>query len=167
MDEANNVGNMEIEVKNIIGKYDSDKSFLVSILQDIQEQLHYLPREALDAVSRQLSIPISRIYEVATFYKAFSLLPRGKHQLSLCMGTACYVRGAGLISNNIERLLGIQAGETTPGLEFSFDTVNCLGACALGPILVVDGEYNGNMTINKCNKILKKLGKKVEIDEEN
>jgi len=166
MNEANSVEKIEIEVKNIVEKYNSNKSFLVPILQDVQSKLNYLPKEALDALSFHLSIPVSRIYEVATFYKAFSLEPRGRHQLSLCMGTACYVRGAALIESNIERVLGIKAGETTPDLEFSFETVNCLGACALGPILVVDGEYHGQMNVSKTNKLFKKLGKDVETDED-
>jgi NADH-quinone oxidoreductase subunit E len=103
---------------------------------------------------------------VATFYKAFSLLPRGKHQFQLCVGTACHVRNAALLGEHIERTLGIKPGETTADLEFTFETVNCLGACALGPILVLDEEYHGQMTISKANKILKKLGKKVESDDE-
>ena len=166
MNEVDSVEKIEVEVRNIIEKYNSDKSFLVSILQDVQKKLNYLPQEALNAVSASLSLPVSRIYEVATFYKAFSLVPRGRHQLSLCMGTACYVRGAALIENNIERVLGIKPGGTTPDLEFSFETVNCLGACALGPILVVDGEYHGQMNVSKTNKIFKKLGKDVETNED-
>lgn len=166
MNGANSVEKIEVEVKNIIEKYGSDKSFLVPILQDVQKKLNYLPQEALNAVSSGLSLPVSRIYEVATFYKAFSLAPRGRHQLSLCMGTACYVRGAALIESGIERVLGIKAGETTPDLEFSFDTVNCLGACALGPILVVDEEYHGQMNVSKTNKIFKNLGKDVGTNED-
>jgi NADH-quinone oxidoreductase subunit E len=109
---------------------------------------------------------MSRIFEVATFYKAFSLNPRGRHQLSLCLGTACHVRGAPLIQDSLERTLGIKAGETTKDLEYTFETVNCLGACALGPILVVDNEYQGQVTLSKTNKILRQLGKKVVTDEE-
>lgn len=157
---------METKVKAIIKKYDADKGFLVPILQDVQREFNYLPREALNFVSVHLDVPTSRLYELATFYKAFSLDPRGKHELSLCLGTACHVRGAPLIQDNIERILGIKAGETSADLEFTFETVNCVGACALGPIIVVDGEYNGNISITKSNKILKKLGKKVKIDEE-
>lgn len=157
---------MEAEIKAIIAKYGSDRGFLVPILQDVQKKFNYLPREALNNVSNSLGVSISRIYEVATFYKAFSLTPRGKHQLSLCLGTACHVRGAPLIGEHIERSLGLKAGYTSPDLEFTFETVNCLGACALGPILVTDGEYHGQMTIAKTNKILKNLGKKVMADEE-
>jgi NADH-quinone oxidoreductase subunit E len=157
---------MKNKVTEIVQKYNSDKGFLVPILQDVQKEYNYLPREALNALSTVLSLPISRIYEVATFYKAFSLTPRGRHQLSLCLGTACHVRGATLLQDNIERTLDIKAGETSDDLEFTFETVNCLGACALGPILVVDEEYKGHMTLSKANKILKKLGKKVATDDE-
>jgi NADH-quinone oxidoreductase subunit E len=103
---------------------------------------------------------------VATFYKAFSLTPRGRHQLALCLGTACHVRNAPQIQSHIERVLDLPAGETSADLEFTFETVNCLGACALGPILTVDGEYHGQMTLSKTNKILKNLGKKVKTDDQ-
>ena len=157
---------MKQKVTEIIQHYDSDKGFLVPILQDVQKEYNYLPREALTAISTILDLPLSRIYEVATFYKAFSLVPRGRHLLSLCMGTACHVRGATLLQENIERTLGIDAGETSDDLEFTFETVNCLGACALGPVLVVDEEYQGQVTLSKTNKILKKLGKKVATNDE-
>ena len=157
---------MEEQVNEIIQRYSGDKSYLVPILQDVQREFNYLPKDALCAVSTRLSVPISRVYEVATFYKAFSLKPKGRCQLSLCLGTACHVRGAELIAGNIESILGIKEGETTPDLEFSFETVGCLGACALGPILVVNGEYNGHMNIAKSTKILKKLGKKGATDDE-
>ena len=157
---------MEDKVKNIIKKYGSDKSFIVPILQDVQKEFNYLPKDALYAVSSQLSVPISRVYEVVTFYKAFSLKPKGRYQLTLCMGTACHVRGAELIARNVEDILGIREGDTTPDLEYSFETVGCLGACALGPILVVNGEYHGHMNIAKSTKILKKLGKKGATDDE-
>jgi len=157
---------METDIKEIIKRYGEDKSFLVPILQDVQKRFNYLPKEAIQSVSKLLEVPLSQIYHVATFYKAFSLLPRGKHQFQLCLGTACHVRNAPLIGEHIERTLGIKAGETTSDLEFTFETVNCLGACALGPILVLDEEYHGQMTISKANKILKKLGKKVESDDE-
>lgn len=165
MSGVNSVKKIELKVKDIIQKYGSNREFLVPILQDVQKEFNYLPKEALNKVSAHLEVAISRIFEVATFYKAFSLTPRGRHQLSLCMGTACYVRGAPLIESNIERVLDLRPGETSPDLEFSFDTVNCLGSCALGPILVVDEENHGQMTVSKSNKILKKLGKKVKTDE--
>jgi NADH-quinone oxidoreductase subunit E len=157
---------MEEKVREIVQHYKGDKSYLVPILQDVQKEFNYLPKDALCAVSTQLSVPISRVYEVATFYRAFSLKPKGRHQLSLCMGTACHVRGAELIAGNIENFLGIKEGQTTEDLEFSFETVGCLGACALGPVLVVNGEYHGHMNIAKSTRILKKLGKKGATDDE-
>jgi NADH-quinone oxidoreductase subunit E len=157
---------MKSKVKAIIEKYNGERGFLVPILQDVQKEWNYLPRKALDAVSLLLDIPISQIFEVATFYRAFSLEPRGRHQVCLCTGTACHVRGAARIGDHIQRALGIQAGETTPDLEFTYETVNCLGACALGPVLTVNAEYHGQVTIGKTNKILKQLGKKVESDDE-
>lgn len=157
---------MEDAIKAIIASYDSDKGFLIPILQDIQKKFNYLPKDALDLVSKHLEVPISRIFEAATFYKAFSLKPRGKHQISLCLGTACHVRQAPMIQEHIERVLGISAGETTEDLEYTFETVNCLGACALGPVLVADEEYHGQVTISKTNKVFKQLGKKVETDDE-
>ncbi|MBU2055459.1 MAG: NAD(P)H-dependent oxidoreductase subunit E [Proteobacteria bacterium] len=157
---------MEEKVKEIVQRYSGDKSYLVPILQDVQKEFNYLPKDALFSVSARLSVPISRVYEVVTFYKAFSLKPKGRYQLSLCMGTACHVRGAELIASNMEDILGIKENDTTADLEFSFETVGCLGACALGPVLVVNGEYHGHMNIAKSTKILKKLGKKVTTDDE-
>ena len=157
---------MEEKVKEIVQRYSGDKSYLVPILQDVQREFNYLPKDALFSVSAHLSVPISRVYEVVTFYKAFSLKPKGRNQLSLCMGTACHVRGTELIARNVEDFLGIKEGDTTADLEYSFETVGCLGACALGPVLVVNGEYHGHMNIAKSTKILKKLGKKVATDEQ-
>ncbi len=150
---------MENTIKTIVEKYDSNKGFLVPVLQDVQKELNYLPREALDLVSDYLQVSISQIFEVATFYKAFSLKPRGRFQMALCKGTACHVRGVPLIIDHVERVLDIEEGETTEDLMYTFETVNCLGACALGPIMVVNGEYHGKMTIAKTDKLLKKLGK--------
>jgi NADH-quinone oxidoreductase subunit E len=157
---------MEEKVKEIIQRYGSDKSFVIPILQDIQREFNYLPREALDALSRNLGVPQSLVFHLATFYRAFSLTPKGTYRLSLCMGTACHVRGAAQLGDHLERKLGIKAGETTKDLSYSYETVNCLGACALGPILVVNDEYHGQMTIAKTNKVLEGLGVEVEADEE-
>jgi NADH-quinone oxidoreductase subunit E len=155
---------MEEKVKAIIERYGNDKSFVIPILQDIQREFNYLPREALDALVRNLGVPQSVVYHLATFYRAFSLTPKGKYRLSLCTGTACHVRGAAQLGDHIERTLGITAGETTKDLAFTYETVNCLGACALGPILVVNDEYHGQMTIAKTNKVLRALGARVEAD---
>lgn len=157
---------MEEKVKAIIAKYGNDKSFVIPILQDIQREWNYLPREALEALCANLDVPRSLVFHLATFYRAFSLTPKGKYRLNVCVGTACHVRGAPQIADHLERTLGIKAGETTKDLMYSLETVNCLGACALGPILVMNDEYHGQMTIAKTNKVLSAIGVKVESDEE-
>jgi len=138
----------------ILEKYQHDKGSLVSILQDTQAEIGYLAREALAEVSTGLDIPMSRVYGVATFFRAFSLTPRGRHQVNVCMGTACHVRGAVRILEAIERETGIKPGETSDDLRFSLDTVNCVGACALGPIVIADEKYSGEMTVDKVKPLL-------------
>jgi NADH-quinone oxidoreductase subunit E len=142
------------KVKKITGRYRHQESFLVSILQDIQAEYKYLPREALAEVSHNLNIPLSQVYSVATFFKAFSLKPRGRHLVDVCLGTACHVRGAVRVLEAIERELGIKAGETTPDMKYTLETVNCVGACALGPIVVVDGEHVGGMKTDRVKPLM-------------
>ena len=141
------------KVDAIVEKYKKDRGFLVSILQDIQAEYNYLPKEALCWVSEDLNIPTCQVYGVATFYRAFSLIPRGKHLIQVCMGTACHVRGVPRVLEAIERNLKIKAGGTTPDLEYTLSTVNCLGACALGPVVVFDQEYHGQMNMFKVEKL--------------
>jgi len=148
------VREIEDSVGAVLDRYQRDEGFLVSILQDVQAKLNYLPREALLKVSQGLDVPLSRVYSVATFFKAFSLKPRGRHLLHVCMGTACHVRGAVRVLDRIEQELGISSGETTRDLEYTLETVNCVGACALGPVVVVDGEYAGQMTSDKVKHLL-------------
>ncbi len=142
-------------VCEIIGKHDFQKSALIGILQDIQAVMHYLPQKALVQVSKSLDIPLTHIYEVATFYKAFSLEPRGKHTIKVCLGTACHVRGGARVLNYLENRLDVKSGETTEDLSFSLEGVNCLGACALGPVMVVDKRYYGHIHTNKIEPILR------------
>lgn len=148
--------NISTEVQSIIKKYNRKKEFLICILQDIQAEYGYLPKDALINVSEQLDIPLIQVYGVATFFRAFSLQPRGRHTVHVCLGTACHVRGAERVLDKIKRELKIDAGETTDDMNFTLETVNCLGACALGPIMVVDGKYHGQMTTAKVDTILKK-----------
>ncbi|MFC2001897.1 NADH-quinone oxidoreductase subunit NuoE [Chloroflexota bacterium] len=145
------------KVRQILERYRHDKSLLVSILQDIQVEYRYLPEDALVEVSQGLEVPLSQVYSVATFFRAFSLEPTGRHMINACLGTACHVRGAMKILEKIERELGIKPGETTKDLEFTLETVNCVGACASGPIVIIDGEYEGQMTTAKVNPLLKKF----------
>jgi NADH-quinone oxidoreductase subunit E len=146
-------------VDDIIARYRWEKAAIIAILQDIQREFNYLPQEVLIYAARRLGIPLTQVYSLATFYRAFSLKPRGKHLITVCLGTACHVRGAVRILEKLERELGIKAGETTDDLMVSLETVNCLGACALGPIVVIDGQYHGQMTSVKTDSILKKLRK--------
>jgi len=141
-------------VDSILKDYQYDKGMLVSILQDIQAEYKYLPRKALERVSKSLNVPLSQVYSVATFFKALSLTPRGRHLINVCLGTACHVRGAVRILETMERDLKIKAGENTPDLRFTLETVNCVGACALGPVVIVDEEYHGQMTTEKVKGIL-------------
>ena len=152
------VKQLEEKVGSILDNYHRDKGMLISILQDIQAEFSYLPREALMQVSQGLEVPLSRVYSVATFFKAFSLTPRGRHLINVCLGTACHVRGAVRIMEGIERELGIKVGETTENLRFSLETVNCVGACALGPIVIIDGEYSGQMKTDKVKPLLEDYG---------
>jgi NADH-quinone oxidoreductase subunit E len=146
-------------LEGILDRYGRDPANIISILQDIQTEANWLPEEDLRYVSTQLAIPLSKMMALATFYKAFSLTPRGKHIVSVCLGTACHVRGAERIAGAVERELGIQGGETDESLTWTLDTVGCLGACALGPIVVVDGEYHGQMTSVKATRLLEKIKK--------
>lgn len=146
-------------VESIMKRYDYQDSSLVAILQDMQAEMNYLPEEALAYLAEKLRIPLTRVFRVATFYGAFSLTPKGRRQIQVCLGTACHVRGAARIVDTLERKLKIKPGDTTPDLEFSLDTVNCLGACAAGPILVLNGEYFNGMSSLKVEKLLKRYKK--------
>jgi len=147
------------KVDAIVDQYKSDASSLLAIMQDIQDEARYLPREALERVCERLEIPISRIYQMATFFESFHLEPRGKHICTVCMGTACHVRGATRLVEQLERDLKIDSGQTTEDLKFTIEEVNCVGACALGPLVIIDGEYHGNVTSARLTKTITKLQK--------
>jgi len=144
------------EISDIINKHGYQAASLIGILQDIQARMNFLPQKALLQVSQSLNIPLTQIYEVATFYKAFSLEPKGKHTIQVCLGTACHVRGGARILNYLENLLDVKTGETTKDLTFTLESVNCLGACALGPIMVIDRKYHGRISIQKIESILER-----------
>ncbi len=141
-------------VNNVLAKYQNDSSMLVGILQDIQSELNYLPKDSLEMVAEGLQVPLSRVFSVATFFKAFSLKPRGRHSIHVCLGTACHVRGAEKVLDKIQTELCLCAGQTSSDMKFTLETVNCVGACALGPVVVVDGEYAGQVTTDKVKSIL-------------
>ncbi len=143
------------KIDKIINKYQSDASSLIQVLLEIQSENRWLPKEVLEKVSKKLKVPLNRIQHIATFYKAFSLVPRGRHEIHICMGTACHVRGAPRVLDTVQDLTGIRPGETDLDLKFSLETVNCLGCCALGPVMEVDGKYHGKMVPAKTGDVLK------------
>jgi len=160
---------LEKIINQIVAKYEAKPPALIMILQDVQKHYRYLPAEALKRVAKEMDLPLAQIYGVATFYKSFSLKPKGKNHICVCTGTACHVRQANVIITKLEMDLKIKAGETSPDGQFSFETVNCLGACALGPLVTANEEYYGNMTVTKVDKMMDKLrGKNVtdDIEEE-
>ena len=132
-------------IDQIIDNYHGDASYLIQVLLDIQSENNWLPKEALEQVGERLDVPLTRIQHIATFYKAFSLVPKGRHGVHICMGTACHVRGAARVLDAVQDLTGIKPGETDLELKFSLETVNCLGCCALGPVVEIDGKTHGKM----------------------
>ncbi len=147
---------MEIDkVDKIIDKHGGRSSSLLQIMLDIQSENNWLPKQALDRVGEKLEVPMNRIQHIATFYKAFSLVPKGRNNVHICVGTACHVRGATRILDSVEESTGIKSGETDLDLKFSVETVNCLGCCALGPVVEVNGKVHGKMTPVKTSEALK------------
>ena len=142
------------KVDYIIERYAGQKDQLVALLQDIQAEFNYLPRDILVKVSQQLDIPLTQVVGVATFFKAFSLAPRGRHVVTVCTGTACHVKRGQRLVDKLERDLDIEPGQTTEDMRFSLEAVNCLGCCAIGPVVVVDGKYYGKMNPDKLDKVL-------------
>ena len=143
-----------MEIDEIIGRYPAEPGVLIQLLLDMQDEFNWIPKEAVLRVSEKLQIPVSQIYRVASFYKAMSLTPRGKHVINVCLGTACHVRGGPKIMDKVEDALKIRAGETTQDLKFTLERVNCLGCCALGPVVVVDKNYHGKLTPARVNDVL-------------
>ena len=147
---------MDIDrIDKIIDKYHGEASSLIQVLLQIQSDNHWLPREALERVAERLNVPMSRVQHAATFYKAFSLVPRGRHEVHVCIGTACHVRGAQRVLGTMQDILGIRPGETDLDLKYSLETVNCLGCCALGPVVEIDGKHHGKMAPSKAEEVLK------------
>jgi len=142
-------------IDEIIDRYVGEEGALVQLLLDIQSELNWLPKEAIEQISKRFQVPVSQVYRIASFYKAMSLAPRGKHMVNVCLGTACHVRGGPRIMDKAEDSLEIRAGETTKDMKFTLERVNCLGCCALGPVIVVDDEYYGKLTPAKVEEVLK------------
>ena len=142
-------------IDQIIDKHQGEASSLIQVLLEIQSENHWLPKEALERISEKLQVPLTRIQHIVTFYKAFSLVPKGRHEIHVCVGTACHVRGATRVLDTVEDLTGIKPGETDLDLKFSLETVNCVGCCALGPVMDVDGKIYGHMAPAETADILK------------
>jgi NADH-quinone oxidoreductase subunit E len=141
-------------IDQIIDKYEGEEGILIQLLLDIQQELNWIPKEVAERISQRLNIPQSQIYRIASFYTAMSLTPRGRHLVSVCMGTACHVRGSPRLLDRITDILKIQPGETSTDRRFTLNTVNCLGCCAMGPVVVVDGVYHSKPSTTELKEIL-------------
>ncbi|MDO9534762.1 MAG: NAD(P)H-dependent oxidoreductase subunit E [Bacillota bacterium] len=141
------------KITEICLKYGGEESYLIQILLEIQNEFNWLPKEAMLRLQDELHVPLPRLYEIATFYKVFSLIPRGRNLIKVCTGTACHVRKAPVLINRVIQLLRIKPGETTDDLRFSLETVGCLGCCALGPVLLINSEYHSNPTTSQLEKL--------------
>ena len=146
-------------IADILHSYPAQQRYSLAILQDMQRRFNYIPREGMEALAEYLDCPLSSLYAMATFYKALSLKPKGRHIIKLCDGTACHIRGSVNLVGGVERLLGIQAGETSADGQFSLELVNCLGSCALAPVMVVDDTYYGKVTMERLPEILARYRK--------
>ncbi len=146
-------------VEHIVQRYGSDAGMLIPMMQDIQAEHGYLPQVELKTLSRELCVPLARIYGVATFYASFRLVPKGEHTIQLCMGTVCFLKGAGKISDAIQKEFQLVPGGTSPDGKFSFSPVNCVGACALAPVMVVDGQYHGGLTVDGAMELLARIAR--------
>lgn len=142
----------------ILDRYGKEESSLLAIMQDIQEEANWLPREALQHVADEVGVSLARLYRLATFFEAFHLEPRGEHIWTVCMGTACHVRGALLLQEKLERDMEVDERGNTADMQHTVEAVNCVGACALGPLIIVDGKYQGNMNSTKVDKVTKQYG---------
>ncbi len=153
-------------MEKILSEFAKNHKELIHILHDVQKKYGYIPSRAVSEISRHIKISESEIYGILSFYKAFTLKPRGKHVITICLGTACHVRGAPMILDEFKRKLGIEPGETTDDNFFTLETVNCVGACALGPIAIADGDYHGQMKTGEVDKLVEKLKNEKRNDSE-
>jgi NADH:ubiquinone oxidoreductase subunit E len=153
-------------VDEFIARYGKDPSSLIQVLQDIQGEYRYLPKAAMLYVSKELNVPVAQTYNVATFYNAFSLNPIGKRHICVCMGTACHVRGSSMVLDSLSERLGLKPGQTSADGEYTLDTVNCLGACSLAPVVVINDEVHAKQNAAVVQKLVSKDGKKAKAAKE-
>lgn len=152
--EKRNPKHDDLYGQDIIQKYPKEQRYTLAILQDIQRRYKYIPREAMENLAKHLETPLSRLYGMATFYKALSLTPKGENIITVCDGTACHVAGSMIVIDELEKALGIKPGETTEDHKFSINTVNCIGCCAIAPVMMINDKYYGNLTPKKVEEIL-------------
>ncbi len=155
MAEVATVENLEQNVREAMARYGNNPARMIEILQDLQDIYGYLSKDLLKEVSRQTEVPLARVYHIATFFKAFTLKPRGKYTIQVCTGTACHVKGSYRVLERLEDVLGVRAGDTTDDLMFTLETVNCVGACALGPVVIINGKYYGHVTPVQVESLIK------------
>ena len=144
------------KLDSIFDRYPKEQESLIAVLQDIQKEYQYLPCEALEATANQLDVPLSKVFSVSTFYNAFSLNPKGEKIIRICCGTACHIRGAKMIQEQVEKLLEIKAGETTPDMKFTLEVVACVGACAMAPVVIVNDKYKSNVKVSQAKSLIKR-----------
>lgn len=144
----------EKRIDEIIDRYEGEEGVLIQLLLDIQNEFNWVPKDAIARISTRLQIPISHIYRIVSFYKVLSLEPIGRHVVQVCLGTACHVRGGPRILEEVENILKIKAGTTTEDLKFTIKRVNCIGCCALGPVMIIDEDYHGKLSPTDVKGIL-------------
>jgi NADH-quinone oxidoreductase E subunit len=141
-------------VDEILRTFPRSEQYLIPVLQRVQDELGYLPPEALEKVAKHLRMSRSQVYGVVTFYAQFRFTPRGRHVVKICRGTACHVRGGASLREAVERELGVKPGETTPDLKFTFEAIACFGACALAPVVIIDSDVHGHVSQDKLRRLL-------------
>jgi len=144
------------KLPKIIDRYPKTPQSLIAVLQDIQKEYHYLPSETLKETAKALDVPLSKVFSVSTFYNAFSLYPRGEKVIRICVGTTCHIRGAKVIQQQLEDRLKIKAGQTTPDLKYTLEVVNCVGACAMAPVVIVNDKYYGSVKVSDSKKLMRR-----------
>lgn len=155
----------EADVAGIVERYAGDPGMLIPMMQDVQAECGYLPQAELKQLSSRLAVPLARIYSVATFYSSFRLMPKGDHTIQLCLGTVCFLKGAGKISEALQKEFELVPGATSPDGKFTFAPVNCVGACALAPVMVVDGKYYGGLEVDSAMELLHKIAAGEDVPE--
>jgi len=148
-----------IDIDTILERYPGEPRYLISLLQDVQASYNYISEENMNLVCDHAGVPLSQAWAVGTFYKSFSLEPKGEHEIKVCLGTACHLKGAQRLVDNLSRKLDVEPGHTTSDLKVTLETVNCLGACAIAPVAVIDEKYHGRMNARKLDKIIKEYSK--------